>query len=338
MKFSCERCGKNVSVPDDWLGNTVKCPHCGKKTLVGQATSAPREQPAPRRSAPNSRLDEEGDDDLELALAPEVERPRNNLLLDHVTMSDAPATDAPPPPASPKPPLASEAAPKPRRSSKKKVGLDCPNCGSSLPPDGMLCVECGYHVTLGRVLQTELDDVEFDASYGVQRWFRQQLSEGESAAGLLWALHAFVGIVALIIGLMFHPASWIFVALGLALYAGLIMWTLKTKAYLAWGERLWVVLLGIHRRTGWRELSPPFSHRRVFKIREPSFGDEQLGQVQGLAEAQVLDLEGTRVTDRALYHLQGCEYLECVVLRRTRFTRGGVQRLQIMKPDAAIWY
>lgn len=31
----------------------------------------------------------------------------------------------------------------------------CPGCGAGLEPDAVLCVACGYHMTLGRKISTE---------------------------------------------------------------------------------------------------------------------------------------------------------------------------------------
>ncbi len=32
----------------------------------------------------------------------------------------------------------------------------CPNCGAAMEPDAVLCVQCGYHTGLGKVMQTSL--------------------------------------------------------------------------------------------------------------------------------------------------------------------------------------
>lgn len=31
----------------------------------------------------------------------------------------------------------------------------CPDCGAELPPDSVLCLQCGYHLTLKKKLTTE---------------------------------------------------------------------------------------------------------------------------------------------------------------------------------------
>jgi DNA-directed RNA polymerase subunit RPC12/RpoP len=37
------------------------------------------------------------------------------------------------------------------------VGNKCPNCGEELDKDAILCVSCGYHLGLGKVIDTELE-------------------------------------------------------------------------------------------------------------------------------------------------------------------------------------
>jgi len=37
------------------------------------------------------------------------------------------------------------------------VGNQCPNCGADLEKDAVLCVSCGYHLKLGKVIDTELE-------------------------------------------------------------------------------------------------------------------------------------------------------------------------------------
>ena len=32
----------------------------------------------------------------------------------------------------------------------------CPNCGAGMQPDAILCVRCGFHEGLGKVIQTDL--------------------------------------------------------------------------------------------------------------------------------------------------------------------------------------
>lgn len=327
MKIDCPQCGDVFSAPDDRRGQRVTCPLCGHDFVARRSSSAT--PPAP---PPTGRLtggDE--DDEDELRLAPEESRPAGSVLLEPVPVSAAKPAPAKPAPAGP-------AGGQPRAGAGFPASrADCPNCGATLPPDGTLCLACGYHTVLKRVLQTDLDDLDLDMSTGFERWFGRLLAEGESGASLMLALHAVVILVGLTVGMLFHPHGWYVIGPLLLAYAGLVLWARQSRAYVAWGRSFWNLLLTVHRKTDWRRLSPPFPRRLVFTLHDPQFGDEQLQAVEGVVNYHVLDLEGTTISDAALQQLQYCERLECIVLKGTRVTPTGTLRLQIMKPQLAIW-
>lgn len=52
MIHTCENCGKQLTVPDRYLGRNLKCPHCGTAFRPEQPTPAPPAQPAPPESPP----------------------------------------------------------------------------------------------------------------------------------------------------------------------------------------------------------------------------------------------------------------------------------------------
>lgn len=43
----CEQCGKELVVPDRYLGRALKCPHCGQGFRVAPQPEAPPEPPSP---------------------------------------------------------------------------------------------------------------------------------------------------------------------------------------------------------------------------------------------------------------------------------------------------
>ena len=67
------------------------------------------------------------------------------------------------------------------------------------------------------------------------------------------------------------------------------------------------------------------------------FGDVELAEIEELKNCQVLDLEGTRITDRSLQMLYGHKHLQCLVLKRTKTTHDAVFRLQQAQPRLWIW-
>ena len=37
------------------------------------------------------------------------------------------------------------------------AGAQCPNCGADVEKDAVLCVSCGYHIKLGKMIDTEFE-------------------------------------------------------------------------------------------------------------------------------------------------------------------------------------
>ena len=57
-----------------------------------------------------------------------------------------------------------------------------------------------------------------------------------------------------------------------------------------------------------------------------------------LNDLEAMDLEGTGITDAGLDHLRPLKQLRFLVLRRTKVTTSGVQRLQSDLRKTLIWY
>jgi hypothetical protein len=65
--------------------------------------------------------------------------------------------------------------------------------------------------------------------------------------------------------------------------------------------------------------------------------DEELGKLQNLTEFEVLDLEGTPVTDAGLPTLYDYRNLQFIILRDTQTTGKGADALQQALPNTWIW-
>ncbi|GIW92787.1 MAG: hypothetical protein KatS3mg110_0828 [Pirellulaceae bacterium] len=198
----------------------------------------------------------------------------------------------------------------------------------------MYCIECGYHMGLKRVLHGDLSDLDLDLSVGYVRWFRRQMEEGESPAGILWLLHLLVAIVLSVVGVVGHPRLWALVGLVALGYAAFWLWILKLGGVHLLGRWFWNWRLFLLRRFVWSRLES----YQILRPESRAFADSDLAAVENLEELRVLDAEGTALTDRALLTLQYCKRLQAAVVRGTRMTRDGVLRLQIMMPHLSIWH
>lgn len=215
-----------------------------------------------------------------------------------------------------------------------------------MEPDDDLCNACGYHLILKKVI--DMEGVHRpDTATGFDRVVKRHLDESESTAGMLfWAklggLFFLVLLCFVCLG-VWGLAIGVVVAVGYFLYAA----HLRAKAEdnpNAHIERdpiaavMWSSMLTFQRMFGWRSLQPPFGKLRVLTLRDASFTNEDLGNVEDLAKIRVLDLEGTGITDAGLTHLKGRKKLCFLVVKKTAVTAGGVERLQQSIPTTWIWY
>jgi hypothetical protein len=200
-----------------------------------------------------------------------------------------------------------------------------------------MCRACGYHLVLKKVVPLDADDKAVRQGEGLDRWFRSMMEEGESLDSVFMLFHALLAFVGVVLAVIYHPTGWVVLGLAAAGYVAFLYLGRAAGLYhrlSLWG---WEKLLGIYRRHGWRTLLPPFQTRITFERHGSDFGDDELMAMEDIFDFQVLDLEGTNVSDRGLLHLAGCDQLQFVVLRHTRVTRKGAQRLQSMLPQVLIW-
>jgi len=229
---------------------------------------------------------------------------------------------------------------------REDLPFGCPNCNAEMEPTDDLCHACGYHLILKKVIDME-GIHRADSSKGFDRVVKKHLAESESTEGmLLWAK----------LGGLFFLVLICFVCLG---FWGLLIGVVCVVGYLIYRARLkikaednpdaqveidpiaaimWSAMLAIQRAIGWRALEPPFGKLRVLTWRDRAFSNDDLEQVEDLKQVQVLDLDGTGVTDAGLRHLKGRKKLCFLVLKNTAVTAAGVERLQQSIPATWIWY
>lgn len=326
MKTACGHCGKQFSVPETWRNTRVRCPQCNGEVFAGEQ-QPPTQKQQPRRQTESEEVsDRDVADEDDYSLAPEVERPQADLFMQELSEAKPKRGR-----------VTSEATPIEAGEPQEARQKICPNCDSILPPDGMLCVECGYHLVMKRVLQTELQEVDYDESIGIERWLNRQISEFESLDSMIWAWHAVLLAMGSILAAVFHPTGWlVFMVLAIA-YTIWYQYTRRHNGFRAWGDWLWLKYLRRQRRRGWRGWAPYSKPLAQFTSHSPQFGDEQLLELEDVELLEVLDLEGTRVSPRSFSRLAGCDRLRYIVLRNTRVTPSAARRLQIMLPDANLW-
>lgn len=221
----------------------------------------------------------------------------------------------------------------------------CNRCGGSLG-ENYRCVVCGYQT----ILLTDVavgDEVDVRPA-GCQLWLAQKLAHGIAVQSLVLAAHSFVAIVLIILvtaafGLG-GGAAWI-VLIAAVVFASIYLHLVLASRRIArrpparlnvWQRFLWNLVLFVYRMRGWRPGNSAFTWR-VLDIKNRPFDDRQITSLPNLTSVQVLDLEGTGLTDAGLLKLQGLKGLQRLVVRRTNVTQEAVFALQQRLPQTWIW-
>jgi hypothetical protein len=77
--------------------------------------------------------------------------------------------------------------------------------------------------------------------------------------------------------------------------------------------------------------------RKIIDLRKNPIDDSELASLQDLRVCQVLDLEGSEITDMGLKALYPLTQLRCLVLKNTQVSREAVTMLQQHRPVLWIW-
>jgi hypothetical protein len=189
--IDCETCGRKLRIPDDLMGQPVKCPTCGH-VFQFSSEQAPYEEPPARPAAPTDvpRPPRTSVPPVP-TLDPAGQRSRAGGF-GYVQVSEDTA-DPPSPGRRPPAPL-----PQDRERSNQDRGLpprmtECPFCGEIVPESARRCSRC-------------LEWIEEDP-----RWNRRPPAERRDVEPHRGGLVLFLGITGLVMGLTVFliPVAWI---------------------------------------------------------------------------------------------------------------------------------
>ncbi len=176
IKAQCGSCGTKVNAKDDLAGRRVKCPKCSQPMAIPSArpTRSHAAKGNPAGGAPP-------------APAPVAAAPAYNPLLD--LLDDAGVESV-------------------------TQGPTCTNCGAEIFSSAVVCVQCGYNVATGEMLETAIyedDDIDAGMTDAAKILARaeQEIDEtpitaegqdfGDGSESMLIALVAFLIFAALVI-------------------------------------------------------------------------------------------------------------------------------------------
>ena len=224
----------------------------------------------------------------------------------------------------------------------------CPKCGSVLD-EQKNCTACRYQTPKVKSSKTPLKHIEVQPA-GFQLWFRNIMSDGVGSKMFEVAMHSFCFLV--VLGLILFSIIMggtasivvILIALGLAGFYALLVVQTKRLATVPvarlpfYLKPLWYSLLVMARSQNWEKYDSRLKDRIKIDVRGQAFSDRELLDLDQLTVCQVLDAEGTDITDNALVAMYGLKHLRCLVIRKTHVTHEGVFRLQQALPKCWIWY
>ena len=334
------RCGGKASVSSDQIGQFVSCKKCGQQIEVIARSASPKPTSTKPRTGAKSKsagksigggsqksnnLDSQQDGDLRIA-AP-LKRDKSDVM----SMSFGDDQDA---------------------STLSEDQHDrCSKCGN-INKSGK-CTVC-HHVERSFQKRSQQTGGEIKL-VGFQRWFCNTVNEGVSIKLLEIGVHLSLGFIAVGTGIL-SIISLFGVAFGLVpgivllllticatlIYISMIIkgreFTRDPQAQLAWYQKpFWYGVLWVARAMNWQGYDSNLKDRRIIKRRGKKFGDAELAEIEGLKTCQVLDLEGTQVTDIAIRMLYGHRHLQCLVLKGTDTTHEAVFGFQQSHPRIWIW-
>ena len=325
-------CGKQLRAPDNKAGKTAKCPKCGSKIKIPAAGHSATDGASASGTWPN-------DDDH----SPEMSVRQDEF--------DDPVLDGASRPGTlnERRPIEDQHPLNPRTENFVPVDQTprCRKCGQKTDKRGY-CSKCNYASVVRDDTDRDLSDIKI-RTVGFQLWISNIISEGvpvvvvSSMMHFLAAVFIFFALFVVITtatGLMFFVGIAFIATLGFFYGA----WAYKCYSFrhdpharLAWFQRpFWDIVLWSCRKNNWKDGKS--KDRVVIDQRETALTDQLLDKLPGLKNAQVVDLEGTLVTDDAFRYFYRMDRLQCLVLKDTEVSHEAVFRLQQAKPKVWIWY
>lgn len=223
----------------------------------------------------------------------------------------------------------------------------CKKCGTQVRPDMAACPSCG---TPRRVVPYDepLSKIQTKPA-GFQLWGMSLLDSDNSwiliVGAMTFLLAFFSALAALVSVAVFHWFS-ILVIFPLTIVAAFyVMALLRIRAMskkpgmplYGWQKKLWNLVAIMQRTFNWQS---PFRDRKfaVCNFKKQNLRGQDLLDLPGVETCQVLDLQGSEVTDDELKLLRYATNLRRLVLWDTKVTDEGVYRLQQAIPRVWIWY
>ncbi len=327
-------CDERLVAPEEKMGDQIVCKKCGQSVEVPfESQAAASAQRSARSRRPSVAATRSKKQPLKKKSG------RRSKKTDELSL-DAPVDRQPPDV------MTFEFEAETNSNLNTSAQRRCPKCGDVL--DGGRCVGCRYVEKRYPSSYLPLENLQLKPA-GFQRYASAIFNEGVSFNYVLYGFHILVGVLAAVLlscALVVGGITGVALGILLAVFGGMYVFCVIASYSLARnpGARvpivlkpMWNLLLSMARRSNWQGYDARFKGRLIIDKRKAPIVDGQIPELEGLPQCQVLDLEGTLVTDAGLKYLYGLSNLHCLVVRKTRVTQEGVVRLQQSNPKMWVW-
>lgn len=181
IEFSCPGCNQTLQTPVEMAGENVECPNCAQQMIVPEPsredTSLNDISFGGEKTPQEPAREEASLEDISFGGEKTPKEPAlEEASLDDISFgeeqaSPAPAgeeasVDAAPAGKNKKPALsaadiiaraAAEDTGEPEAEQPKDEAPKCSECGAEMNPEAVLCMQCGYHKTMGKKISTEIE-------------------------------------------------------------------------------------------------------------------------------------------------------------------------------------
>ena len=200
--------------------------------------------------------------------------------------------------------------------------FNCFACGSSISFTNKKCPACGSN-------PTKLENVEEmgDTSKVTNRESKQAVTDClYLICGLTAWFTTALGIYTFLNGI----AAFTFVIVSSALFTLLFSKPISSR-------RVSSLCLYMQRTTRWKLGWPIAHYERVLDLRNSSITDKDIGLMRADWGIEVLDIEGTHVTDAVIDLFLGWKEIRHLVLRDTAVSQNAVDELRARLPKTCVW-
>ena len=320
------QCGAEISAPREESGNRMKCPSCGEWIEVPVASTrqsnAQTGQPVGEAVSLATESIATGHDQL-TAGVDSFSQLEDEFAESAETIADTGAA---------------------LQFDAFNLTTRCPKCSKLLDKRGA-CTSCKYgHEEIRLPPQKPVKHMEIKTA-GFSRWVENRLSGGVTLKMMIGGVYAFSLIVAIVCLLMAVGLGgawaivWLFVMAPFAfvLVFTTVIWLRCATTHhnkLQWWQQIgWDLMLSLCRSGNWWR-----KQELIIKDLDEKTYDHQIAVLPKLGKIQVLDLEGTQLSDAGLLRLYEYGNIQCLVVRNTQVTLEGVLRFQQHFRNIWVWY